>query len=46
MVKSMAKLGFGDEERLTKEIITSIFRAGADMVISYHTRDIFNNGWF
>ncbi len=22
------------------EIITSIFRAGADMIISYHTRDI------
>ena len=46
MVKSMAKLGYGDEERLTKEIITSIFRAGADMVISYHTRDIFWNDWF
>jgi porphobilinogen synthase len=46
MVKAMAKLGYGDEERLTKEIITSIFRAGADMVISYHTRDIFRNNWF
>jgi len=46
MVKSMAKLGYGDEERLTKEIITSIFRAGADMLISYHTRDIFRNDWF
>jgi porphobilinogen synthase len=46
MVKSMAKLGYGDEERLTKEIITSIFRAGADMVISYHTRDIFRKDWF
>ncbi len=46
MVKAMAKLGYGDEERLTGEIITSIFRAGADTVISYHTRDIFKNGWF
>ncbi len=46
MVKSMAKLGYGDEARLTKEIITSIFRAGADMIISYHTRDIFKNNWF
>lgn len=46
MVKSMAKLGFGDEARLTKEIITSIFRAGADMIISYHTRDIYRNNWF
>jgi porphobilinogen synthase len=46
MVKAMAALGHGDEERLTKEIITSIFRAGADLVISYHTRDIYRNGWF
>jgi porphobilinogen synthase len=46
MVKAMGKLGYGDEERLTKEVITSIFRAGADMLISYHTRDIFRNNWF
>lgn len=46
MVKTMAKLGYGDEERLVKEIMNSIFRAGADMVISYHTRDIFRNSWF
>jgi porphobilinogen synthase len=46
MVKAMGKLGYGDEERLAKEVITSIFRAGADMVISYHTRDIFRNNWF
>lgn len=46
MVKTMAKLGYSDEARLTKEIITSIFRAGADMVISYHTRDIYRNNWF
>ncbi|OHD64215.1 MAG: delta-aminolevulinic acid dehydratase [Spirochaetes bacterium RBG_13_51_14] len=46
MVKAMAKLGYGDEARLTKEVIISIFRAGADMIISYHTRDIFTHGWF
>jgi len=46
MVKTMAKLGYGDEIRLAREIITSIFRAGADMIISYHTRDIFRNNWF
>jgi len=46
MVKTMARLGYCDEERMTREIITSIFRAGADMIISYHTRDIFRNGWF
>lgn len=46
MVKAMAAKGWGDEARLTREIITSIFRAGADMIISYHTRDIFKHRWF
>jgi len=45
MVKAAARLGLGDERRLTLEILTSIFRAGADMVISYHTRDLLKNKW-
>jgi porphobilinogen synthase len=45
MVKGSAKLGFGDEQRLAVEILTAIFRAGADMIISYHTRDVFAKGW-
>lgn len=45
MVKCMAAAGYCDEEKMTREIITSIFRAGADMIISYHTRDIFTHGW-
>jgi porphobilinogen synthase len=45
MVKAMAEKEWGDERALTLEILTSIFRAGADMVISYHARDIFKNGW-
>jgi delta-aminolevulinic acid dehydratase/porphobilinogen synthase len=28
------------------EIITSLFRAGSDMIISYHTRDIFKISGF
>jgi porphobilinogen synthase len=46
MVKAAGRLGFGDEQRLTTEILTSIFRAGADMIISYHTRDVLKNKWF
>lgn len=46
MVKAASSLGFGDEARLVKEIMTAIFRAGADMVISYHTVDILKNKWF
>jgi porphobilinogen synthase len=45
MVKAAAQLGRGDERRLTLEILTSIFRAGADMVISYHTRELLKNKW-
>ena len=46
MVKAAAEKGFIDEERVVREIMTSFFRAGADMVISYHTRDILKKGWF
>ena len=46
MVKSVAALGRGDEESLVREILFSIFRAGADMIIFYHTRDVFRMGWF
>ena len=45
MVKAAASLGYVDEAMLTREILTAIFRAGADMVISYHTRDVFREGW-
>jgi len=46
MVKASAKMGYGDEEALVTEVLTSIFRAGADMIISYHTRDILKNRWW
>jgi len=46
MVKTAAHSGFINEEQIVKEILTSIFRAGADMIISYHTRDILKNKWF
>ncbi len=45
MVKAAAKLGYGDEAALVREILTAVFRAGADMVISYHTRDVLSKGW-
>ena len=45
MVKAAARLGAGDERRLALEILTSIFRAGADMVITYHARELLKNNW-
>ncbi len=40
MVKAASKLGWIDETRITLEILTSIKRAGADIIISYHAKDI------
>ena len=40
MVKAAGRMGWIDEERVTQEILTSIKRAGADMIITYHALDI------
>ncbi|HOS85180.1 MAG TPA: porphobilinogen synthase, partial [Bacteroidales bacterium] len=40
MVKAAAQRGWIDEQRIVSEILTSIKRAGADSIISYHTQDI------
>ncbi len=39
MVKAAALKGWIDEKRITKEILTSIRRAGADWIITYHAND-------
>ena len=39
MVKLMVKNGLADEKRLVLEILTSMKRAGADIIITYHARD-------
>lgn len=43
MVKAAAANGWIDEKRIVKEILTSIKRAGADIIISYHTQDIISD---
>lgn len=40
MVKAAAANGWIDEERIVLEILTSIKRAGSDMIISYHSQDV------
>jgi porphobilinogen synthase len=40
MVKAAAAKGWIDERRVTMEILTSIRRAGADMILTYHARDV------
>src|SRR5215470_5388410 len=40
MVKAAAKNGWIDERRVTLEILTSIKRAGSDLILTYHARDV------
>lgn len=40
MVKAAGKNGWIDEQRITTELLTAIKRAGADIIISYHAKDV------
>ena len=40
MVKAAGALGWIDEKRITLEILTSIRRAGADFILSYHAKEV------
>ncbi len=39
MVKAAAQRGWVDEQRIVKETLTSIARAGADVILTYHAKD-------
>ena len=39
MVKAAAERGWIDEERIVKELLLCIRRAGADVIITYHAKD-------
>jgi porphobilinogen synthase len=39
MVKAAARNGWIDEKRIVLEILTSIKRAGADLILTYHARE-------
>ncbi len=43
MVKAAAQQGWLDERRITLEILTAIKRAGADIIITYHAKEV--AGW-
>lgn len=40
MVKAAAANGWIEEERITKEILLSIRRAGADIILTYHAKEM------
>jgi porphobilinogen synthase len=40
MVKAAVRNGWLDEQRVVIEILTSIQRAGAEIVLTYHAKDV------
>jgi porphobilinogen synthase len=45
MVKAAAANGWVDEALVVRENLHAIVRAGADVIISYHSRDALRGGW-
>ncbi len=45
LVKVMAEKKLVDEKMMVLENLTSISRAGADIILTYHLRDILKGGW-
>ena len=45
MVKVAAQAGLIDEQRIVMENMHAFARAGADVIITYHARDILERGW-
>jgi len=45
MVKAAVQKGWIDEQKIVMENMHSFARAGSDIIITYHTRDIFENKW-
>jgi porphobilinogen synthase len=40
MVKAAAQRGWLDEKRIVLEILTGIQRAGAEIILTYHAKDV------
>ena len=45
MVKAAAARGWMDEKLVVREILHSLARAGADLLITYHAREAREKGW-
>jgi porphobilinogen synthase len=48
MVKAAARNGWIDEDRVVMETMTAFKRAGADLILTYHAKDVarlLRNGW-
>ncbi|WP_407428109.1 porphobilinogen synthase [Arcticibacter sp.] len=45
MIKAAAQKGWLDEQRTITEVLTSIRRAGATAILSYHSKEVLLNKW-
>ena len=45
MVKTASMAGFIDEQKIVMENMFAFTRAGANIIITYHAREILENGW-
>ena len=45
MVKAAAEKGWIDEQKIVMENMYAFARAGADIIITYHAKDILEKGW-
>lgn len=45
MVKAAAQAGWIDEQKIVMENMHAFARAGASIIITYHTKDILKQGW-
>ena len=45
MVKAAARAGWIDEQKVTMENMYAFARAGANVIITYHIREILEKGW-
>lgn len=45
MVKAAAAKGWIDEQKIVMENMHAFARSGADIIITYHTKDILEKGW-
>ena len=45
MVKAAARAGWMDEQKVTMENMYAFARAGANIIITYHAREILEKGW-
>jgi len=45
MVKAAIQKGWLNEQRAITEVLTSIRRAGASAILTYHAKEVLENGW-